>query len=38
MMGSDGLTSATEYALLGANYISARLKEHYPTSTPGRTG
>ena len=38
MMGSDGLTSATEYALLGANYISARLKEHYPTLYTGENG
>ena len=31
MMGADGLTAATEAAILSANYISARLKDHYPT-------
>ncbi|MBS0316637.1 MAG: aminomethyl-transferring glycine dehydrogenase [Proteobacteria bacterium] len=31
MMGADGLKAATEAAILSANYISARLKDHYPT-------
>jgi len=31
MMGTAGLTAATEMAILNANYISARLKDHYPT-------
>jgi glycine dehydrogenase len=31
MMGAQGLTQATEVAILNANYISARLKDHYPT-------
>jgi len=31
MMGAEGLTQATEIAILSANYISARLREHYPT-------
>jgi glycine dehydrogenase len=31
MMGPDGLKQATEVAILSANYISARLKDHYPT-------
>jgi glycine dehydrogenase len=31
MMGAAGLTLATETAILSANYISARLREHYPT-------
>ncbi len=31
MMGAAGLRHATEIAILSANYISARLKEHYPT-------
>ena len=31
MMGPDGLQAATEVAILNANYISARLREHYPT-------
>lgn len=31
MMGAEGLQRATETAILSANYISARLKDHYPT-------
>ena len=31
MMGAVGLQAATEVAILSANYISARLKPHYPT-------
>jgi glycine dehydrogenase len=31
MMGADGLKLATETAILSANYISARLRDHYPT-------
>ncbi|WP_341919067.1 aminomethyl-transferring glycine dehydrogenase [Polaromonas sp. YR568] len=31
MMGPEGLQQATEVAILSANYISARLKDHYPT-------
>ncbi|MRD47477.1 aminomethyl-transferring glycine dehydrogenase [Caenimonas koreensis DSM 17982] len=31
MMGAEGLQQATEVAILSANYISARLKDHYPT-------
>jgi glycine dehydrogenase len=29
MMGADGLRSATETAILSANYIAARLEDHY---------
>ena len=29
MMGAEGLTRATETAILSANYIAARLAEHY---------
>ena len=29
MMGSEGLTAATEVAILSANYVAARLAEHY---------
>jgi glycine dehydrogenase len=29
MMGADGLTAATETAILNANYIAARLADHY---------
>jgi glycine dehydrogenase len=31
MMGAAGLQHATEAAILAANYISVRLKDHYPT-------
>ncbi len=31
MMGAAGLTRATDVAILSANYISKRLKDHYPT-------
>ena len=30
-MGAEGLKAATEVAILSANYISVRLKDHYPT-------
>jgi glycine dehydrogenase len=29
MMGADGLTAATECAILSANYVAARLADHY---------
>ncbi|MBL8276948.1 MAG: aminomethyl-transferring glycine dehydrogenase [Pelomonas sp.] len=29
MMGAEGLTSATEVAILSANYVAARLADHY---------
>ena len=31
MMGAEGLKDATEIAILSANYISTRLKDHFPT-------
>jgi glycine dehydrogenase len=30
MLGLQGLTDATRYAILNANYIKARLEQHYP--------
>jgi glycine dehydrogenase len=40
MMGPDGLTHATEAAILAANYISARLADHFPTlyASAGKDG
>jgi len=38
MMGAEGLKQATEVAILSANYISARLKDHYPTLYASRNG
>ena len=35
MLGSDGMTAATRYALLNANYIKARLEAHYPVLYAG---
>jgi glycine dehydrogenase len=31
MMGAEGLRRATEAAILAANYVSVRLRGHYPT-------
>jgi glycine dehydrogenase len=31
MMGPDGLTEATKYAILNANYVAKRLEHHFPT-------
>ncbi|GAA1826004.1 aminomethyl-transferring glycine dehydrogenase [Nesterenkonia flava] len=38
LMGAEGLTKATAHALLGANYISRRLAEHFPTLYTGENG
>jgi glycine dehydrogenase len=38
LMGPDGLTRATEHAILGANYLAARLREHYPVLYTGTDG
>lgn len=40
MMGAQGLQAATETAILSANYISARLRDHYPTlyASEGKDG
>jgi glycine dehydrogenase len=38
MMGPDGLRHATEAAILAANYISARLADHYPTLYASENG
>jgi glycine dehydrogenase len=38
MMGPDGLTNATRYAILNANYIKARLESHYPVLYTGSHG
>ncbi len=38
MMGADGLRRATLVAILNANYIAARLREHYPVLYTGRNG
>jgi glycine dehydrogenase len=38
MMGSDGLRQATAAAVLSANYVAARLREHYPVLYAGENG
>nr|WP_194764751.1 aminomethyl-transferring glycine dehydrogenase [Microbacterium sp. UFMG61] len=38
MMGADGLRHATAAAVLSANYIAARLAEHYPVLYAGENG
>lgn len=38
MMGSDGLRTATEHAILNANYIATRLDQHYPVLFKGTNG
>ena len=38
MMGGEGLTNATKTAILNANYIKARLENHYPVLYAGANG
>ena len=38
MMGGDGLTQATKTALLTANYVAARLTDHFPVLYTGNRG
>ena len=38
LMGGDGLRHATQMAVLNANYIAARLREHYPVLYSGNDG
>lgn len=38
MMGSDGLTEATKYAILNANYIKAKLEKYYKCLYSGKNG
>ena len=36
MLGADGLQKATEYAILNANYMKARLQDHYQILYTGK--
>jgi len=38
MLGAEGLRSATEYAILNANYMKARFESHYPILYTGECG
>ena len=38
LMGPDGLTRATQVAILNANYVAARLRDFFPVLYTGRNG
>ncbi|WP_372638445.1 aminomethyl-transferring glycine dehydrogenase [Fodinibius sp.] len=38
LMGNEGLTRATEIAILNANYLKDRLQDHYPVLYTGQNG
>jgi len=38
LMGGRGLLKATQTAILNANYVAQRLKDHYPVLYKGRNG
>src|SRR5256714_603118 len=38
LMGAEGLTKATQVAILNANYMAKRLGPHYPILFKGKTG
>ncbi len=38
LMGGEGLTEATRVAILSANYIASRLRDHYPILYTGSSG
>ncbi len=38
MMGAEGLSNATRYAILNANYIKSRLEKYYPVLYTGSQG
>jgi glycine dehydrogenase len=38
LMGGAGLTRATQVAVLNANYVATRLREHYPVLYAGHDG
>jgi glycine dehydrogenase len=38
MLGAEGLKSATEHAILNANYMKTRLEDHYPVLYSGEMG
>ncbi len=38
LMGAEGLTHATQTAVLSANYVAARLREHFPVLYAGQGG
>lgn len=38
LMGGEGLKEATKIAILNANYLKARLEQHYPVLYTGKSG
>ena len=38
LMGAEGLLRATQVAVASANYVAARLREHFPVLYTGRNG
>jgi len=38
MLGAEGITNATKYAILNANYMKARLEKYYPILYSGEKG
>ena len=38
MLGAEGITNTTKYAILNANYMKARLETHYPILYSGEKG
>jgi glycine dehydrogenase len=38
MLGVEGMTAATKFAMLNANYLKARLQGHYPVLYAGANG
>ena len=38
MLGREGMTDATKFAILNANYMKARLAEHFQTLFEGKSG
>jgi len=38
MLGGDGMTAATKFAILNANYVKARLEKHYEVHFVGARG
>jgi glycine dehydrogenase len=38
MLGAEGLKKSTQHAILNANYMKARLEEHYPILYSGEMG
>jgi glycine dehydrogenase len=38
MLGDEGVTNATKFAILNANYLKAKLEKHYPVLYSGANG